>query len=257
MKPILCCAFFGVLFGAHAQTITPTPTTASRPGGAVPLSLHVVARDQHTKTVEWVGVRTNGGQLAFKTNSYRVLAPYLNALDTATGQWVENKPVVEDYPGGIVCRGGWFTVILNHNLNSYGSVDMLWIDKTSTNRVTSHPLALYLVGPDGRSVLLARVKDCTAQISGDRVDYPDALEGNGIQGNISYQYGAGKFSQSLTITRWNPAVTPGAYGLDNARLELATELVEAPAAAIKLRTLHGGLADEQLRPARSPGSPRR
>ena len=62
MKRILCCLGMCAAFAAHGQTIIPTPLVG-KPAGAVPLSLRIVGRDRHTKTVEWVGAKTNAGQI--------------------------------------------------------------------------------------------------------------------------------------------------------------------------------------------------
>src|ERR1041385_6094869 len=47
----------------------------------------------------------------------------LNYKD-ANGNWVESKPIVQSFTGGILCTGASYRVILATNLHSYGAVDL-------------------------------------------------------------------------------------------------------------------------------------
>jgi len=162
------------------------------------------------------------------TNSYTVIRNGMNFKDEA-GNWVESRPVVKSYPAGIICTGTTYRVILNQNLNTAGAVDLQTSDK---KRMVSHPLGLGFYDPEsGKSVLLAQLKDCQAEIvSSNKVIYADAFEGSGIEAAIVYTTTSGRFHQDVIFTKQLP-VTPADFGMSSrTRLEVFTEIVQSPAA---------------------------
>src|ERR1035437_2559930 len=93
---------------AAFQTISATPQqTFTR----------VVERGSNHKVVEVV--RPVSGRFGFVTNSYTVLQNGMNYQD-ADGNWVESQPVVQSFPGGIICAGASYQVIVGTNLNTAG-----------------------------------------------------------------------------------------------------------------------------------------
>ena len=165
-------------------------------------------------------------------NEVTLVGNGLNYQDT-NGAWIPSIPVVQKFPNAIVCTGASYRVILATNLNSYGSVDLeLPADSTTSKRgrMVSHPLGLAFYDPDsGATVLLAQLKDCSAQIDSNKVIFADAfVHSNGIQGSITYTYGVGHFHQDVTLTT-KPTVTPSDFGMGpNARLEMLTQFEQSP-----------------------------
>jgi hypothetical protein len=178
------------------------------------------------------------------TNEITLVANGLNYQDT-NGNWIESIPIVQNFSSGIVCTGASYQVILATNLNSYGSVDLELPADPATGvrgRMLSHPLGIAFYDPDsGATVLLAQLKDCSAQIVSNKVIFADAFAGsNGIQGAISYTYGVGHFHQDVTLTA-RPSVTPADFGMGpNARLEVLTEFEQSPEPVVTENTVSAG-----------------
>jgi hypothetical protein len=223
---------------SHGQT--------TRPGdSAVPISTEatvqsispvVVARGQHHRVVESVRqVATKLGQSVLVTNRYTVVRNGMNFKDSA-GNWVESRPVVCSFPNGIVCTGATYRVILNANLNTFGAVDL---ETSDQKRLVLHPLGIGFYDPEsGRSVLLAQVTDCAARlVSSNQVAYDNAFVGSGIEAALTYTYGVGRFHQDVVFVR-RPAVSPADFGMGSrARLEIFTEIIDAPPLTRKIRAL--------------------
>jgi hypothetical protein len=178
---------------------------------------------RHHKVVA-TEVRNSSG--AIQESRYTVVGNGVHFQD-ANGDWVEAKPLVQDLGEAIVCTGASFRVILNANLNTYGAVDLETSDR---KRMVSHPLGIGFYDPEsGRSVLLAEIKDCRAElVSSNLVVYRNAFEGNGIAASVTYAYRRGRFSQDVTFER-GLSVSPADFGLGpNSRLEVLTEFIESP-----------------------------
>lgn len=175
----------------------------------------------------------------------------LNYQDAA-GNWIESKPVVQEYPNATICTGATYQVILAANLNTHGSVDLELPPDPETGvraRMISHPLGLAFYDPEtGDSVLLARLQDCAPEVVSNKVVYADAFTGpNGIEGAITYTYGVGHFHQDVILTA-RPTVTPADFGMGvHTRLEILTEFVAMPAPVITEKTLQ--TASNSARPA--------
>jgi len=166
------------------------------------------------------------------TNEVTLVGNGLNYRST-DGVWIQSIPVVQNFSSGIVCTGASYRVILATNLNTYGSVDMESPANPATGargRMVSHPLGIAFYDPDsGATVLLAQLKDCSAQVMSNRVVFTDAfVHSNGIQGAVTYTYGVGHFHQDVTLTT-KPSVTPSDFGMGpNARLEMLTQFDQSP-----------------------------
>ncbi len=160
------------------------------------------------------------------TGQYTVLGNGMNRKDDS-GNWVECQPVVQSYPGGIICTGATYRLILATNLNTAGAVDF---ETSDHKRIVSNPLGIGFYDPEsGRSVLLAQIKDCQAEVSSDGIVFRDAFEGShGVQAAVTYRYEMGRFRQDVTfLTR--PSVGPADFGMgQKTRLEVLTEILESP-----------------------------
>src|SRR5581483_10676511 len=140
-----------------------------------PLSGRVVERGSYYKVMESVQeVENEGSHIILKTNRYTVLANGMNRLD-ARGNWVECEPAVQEHADAITCTGNSYRVILSRNLNSGSAVDF---ETSDHKRIVSQPLGIGFFDPEtGRSVLLAQIKDCEAEMFSNRVVFPDAFRG--------------------------------------------------------------------------------
>jgi hypothetical protein len=178
------------------------------------------------------------------THEVTLVGNGLNYQDT-NGNWIASIPVVQSFSNAIVCTGASYRVLLATNLNTYGSVDMELPTDPATRehgRIVSHPLGIAFYDPDsGQSVLLAQLKDCSAQIVSNKVIFTDAFTGsNGIEGSVTYTYDVGHFHQDVTLTA-KPSVTPADFDMGpNARLEMLTEIVQSPTPVITEHTLSAG-----------------
>jgi hypothetical protein len=191
------------------------------------------------------------------TNQYTVIRNGMNFRDS-TSNWVESRPVVRSFAGGIVCTGASYSVILSTNLNRYGAVDLQTSDR---KRLISHPLGIGYYDPEsGRSVLLAEVTNCVPRlVSSNQVVYENALVGSGIEAAVAYTYGIGRFHQNVVFVK-QPARSPADFGMGGrTRLEILTEIVEGTLfggktrvlkqetnAAVRTRMVEPDLVDETL-----------
>lgn len=196
----------------------------------------VVERNAHSKVMQSVRVATNSaGQSVNITNRYTVLGNGMNKQDAA-GNWVECVPVVRSFPSGIVCTGANYRVLLKPNLNRQGSVDYEGSDGL---RIVSHPLAIAYFDPEsGQRVWLSQISDCQAQVVSNKVIYANAFTNGGLEAAVIYHYGRGQFHQNVVLTK-KPAASPADLGMGTrTRLEIVTEIVQAPNPAKTNRFLH-------------------
>lgn len=176
----------------------------------------------------------SAGRSANVTNRYTVIGNGMNKQDAA-GNWTECMPVVQNFPGGIVCTGATYRVILKTNLNRMGSVDF---ETSDGERIISHPLAIAYFDPEsGRRVWLSAMSDCRAQVLSNKVVYARAFTNGGIEAAVVYAYGVGRFHQDVVFTK-KPATTPADLGMGSrTHLEVATEIMQAPVPVKQTRVL--------------------
>jgi hypothetical protein len=203
------------LLAAQAQT-GPVAVKPSSPGAYT-----VTERGPDWKVMQKTEM-VNGTN---RVHRYTVLGNGLNRQD-ASGNWVECNPSVQRFPAGVVCTGASYSVILNQNLNHQGSVDF---ETSDGQRIVSHPLAIGFFDPEsGQRVWLAQLNDCRAQVFSNKVVYANAFTNGGLQATVVYTYGSGQFHQDILFTKM-PDVTPADLGMGKlARLEIATEIMQAP-----------------------------
>ena len=171
---------------------------------------------------------------ALLTNRYTEIGNGLNYQD-AQGNWIESRPVVQSFPGGIVCTGNSYRVIISSPL---GTVDM---ETSDHKRVISQPIGLaFYDRQTGDSLLLAQLRaDCEGEVISNRIVFRDAFQGtNGIQASIVYGYDIGRFHQDIIFTRWPAGLTPMAFGMSaESRLEIWTEMLQMPQPNVTVRVL--------------------
>lgn len=125
-------------------------------------SYTVASRSAHETVWQRVVWQTNqAGRVLARTNEFVETATGLNHFDQTTQQWQPSREEWEVYPDAIVARAGQHKVILAHNLNLAGAVDVLLPDG---QRLISSPVSLGFYDPvDGKQAVLAEVKDCKAE----------------------------------------------------------------------------------------------
>ena len=143
------------------------------------------------------------------------------------GDWVDATGQVELLPEGqgAVSRRGQLQVTFAPNINTPGAITTTTPDN---KRFVTHVLGLALTDDaTGKSVLIAPVKDAVGAIRGNQVAYRDAFEN--LRADIVYTCTKGKFEQDIVL-RENIPFDPARIGFaaDKARLEVWTEVVEAP-----------------------------
>jgi hypothetical protein len=190
------------------------------------ITAHAISRGKHFTVMETVRQNSGaGGSLV--TNDFTIMGNGINRPD-GTGGYVECKPVVMSYPEGLVCTGATYSVIIGADLRS-GVVDFQSGDQ---QRIVFRPLGIAFHDREsGKSVWLASVKSCSAEVISNSVVFRDAFEGNGVEASLVYEYRAGRFSQSVIFSK-SLAVSPEDFGMTAGRIELITEFLQSPAPTV-------------------------
>lgn len=192
------------------------------------ISKRIVQRGAHHQKIEIKReVKLLNGGTKTETVGYTQIGSGLNRMENGT--WVESKEILEQHPLGLIGRSGPFQAIFTHNINRYGSVDILTPDN---KRLACTVLGLYVTDTvHGESVLIGEVKDSQAKlIPPNQVIYQDAFRG--IKADVRYTYAKGYFEQDV-ILREKP-VLPDGIDLAAMAIEVLTEFVEAPKPTVKL-----------------------
>jgi hypothetical protein len=153
------------------------------------------------------------------------------------GSGWSRKEKIESSSEGAVARQGQHQVIFANNLNTSGAIDQQTPDG---KRLRSNILGLsYYDNTTGKSVQIALVQDSQGElISDNQVLYPNAFDG--VKADVCYTYRKGSFEQDVILREQPP--TPESLGLNSAstELEVITEFLDAPPAAVKGRKGTGG-----------------
>lgn len=176
----------------------------------------------HHRWVPGAGAARANRRGAQVRTGYVQLETGLNRLEN--GRWVETQELLEVIDNHVVARKTAQQVIWAANANSVGAVDVLW---PGGQRLRSHCLGLGYFDPEsGKSVLIAELKDSTAEINQPNVVlYRDAFDD--VDADLVYVNRRGSFEQLVVLHARPPA--PDAFGLPAAcRLEVITEFVDPP-----------------------------
>jgi len=158
------------------------------------------------------------GEIVPITNAFVELSTGLNTFDPQTQQWLPSREEWQVYADAIVAQAGRHKVILAHNLNAGGSVDMLTPEGL---RLTSNPVGLGFYDPvDGKHLLLAEIKDCAPQwgAATNEIVFRDCF--NGIRGSLRYLYTRAGLHQHVVLEQ--RLQLPPDFS-DRTRLEFYTE----------------------------------
>jgi hypothetical protein len=201
----------------------------------------VVDRDANSKIWERTTYELGSdGKVIPKQHRYTELAAGLNYKDDQ-GQWADSQDLIETFAEGAVARRGQYQVIFANNLNSTGAIDLQTPDG---KRLRSNVLGLaYYDDSTGNSVLIAQLQDSEGQlISDNQILYSNAFAG--VNADVRYTYKKGSFSQDVILRAQPPA--PETYGLKSAttELEVVTEFIDPPAAAVSSEEINGSTNDD-------------
>ncbi|MCL5099419.1 MAG: hypothetical protein M1608_18175, partial [Candidatus Omnitrophica bacterium] len=185
----------------------------------------VVERGPHWSVVQWVTQETDpAGNIVNIPHSITELASGLNVL--RDGTWQPAKAEFEVLPGAFVARQGQFRVILNTNANCAGVVDLLMPDGQTRLRASLLSLRYHDLA-SGQSVTLGTIQDSQGQwLDPTMVAYTSAL--SGLEADLVYKLGLGKFEQDLVLRRRPP--DPELFKLNPATtvIEIWTEFYQPP-----------------------------
>ncbi len=146
----------GLLFA-----ISLAEATCAQDGG--PITHTAVSRAAHETVWQRVEEPSRFGLSRERVSAYVELATGLNFFDETTQAWRPSREEWEVYPEAIVARHGQHKVLLAHNLNLDGSVDVLLPSGEGLPpvRLVSSPVSLGFYDPvDGKQLVIAEVKDC-------------------------------------------------------------------------------------------------
>ncbi len=191
----------------------------------------VVERGPHHRTFEKTSERVlPGGVVTTEKERYIELATGMHYKQGE--QWLETREEVEIVNDNAVARQGPHQVIWNSNANSPGAIDLL----TDSGRFRSHVIGIALTDrASGASAMIAEIKDSVGVVVGaNQVIYPDAFDG--IKASIRYTYTRAGLEQDILLEEAPRPVDEYLPGVDPAtvRLEVYTEFIEAPPAAVQL-----------------------
>jgi len=231
----------GTLFFFLALTISGTQgqvadnTGASSQAAAVsvpaPTPYQVVEAGPHHSVVQWQSFESMpNGQVAAHTHSYTELASGLNYQpDPTTGKWQPAQDTIEPFAGGAVVRHCQHQIIFANNLNTAGAVD---VQEPDGKRLRSNILGLMYADPStGQAAQISSIKNSEGElVAANEVLYPDAFQG--VDASILYKNRIDGMEQDVIIQSQLP--DPQSFGMSsqNVYLEVFTELIDPPAAAV-------------------------
>lgn len=210
----------GCLLGSHARSATDPSAAVS---GLTPDSSGylVVEKGQDYAVHRKVTAVTNStGLFTLRTNEFTTLDHGLHYFEA--GEWKLSQDLLEPFPEGAVARFGAYKTIFSSDLPVF---DIATPDgKRILGAVRSIQLTDFATG---KSVVLATVKSSAQSrvIPPNRVLYSSAFDG--LEADVLYVWKHNSFSQNI-ILKENSAGLPAELNAASTRLEVVTELIEAP-----------------------------
>src|SRR5439155_2546456 len=131
----------------------------------LPTPWTVTIREPHSSVWESIRAVTDPitGEQRAERHSFVELATSLNYFDETTRQWLPSAQEWQVLPGGIVYQFGRHKIILAHNINDPGAVDLL-TPSPDDLRLISNPVAIGAFDPvDGKHLILAEVRDAQGE----------------------------------------------------------------------------------------------
>lgn len=236
LKPHILAMLALTLAAVASAQDTSAQTSSSSPDVA---AYDIVERGEDYSVYRGVraAIDQSGGTMA-KTNQFALLENCLNYFED--GQWKESQDVIEAAPDGAVARRGPNKAIFSPDLNSPAVFDILTSDG---QRLSGGVRALQFTDvASGRRVTLASVKTSVPGelLPPSQIVYRDAFDG--LDADVLLVWRHNSFSQDVVI-REQPAL-PDGLNPDTTRLEVVTEIVEAPKPDLRKQTVQAGKAGE-------------
>lgn len=226
MRKNACCSWLAVL-------VWTSPWLASSLGAASP-EITASAGPHHRAHA------VPGGQ-ALRPGASHASVPAVVQLEAGlqrweNGRWVETEETIELLGRQPVARRTAHRVIWAANANTRAAVDM---EMPDGGRLRSHCLGLgYYDAASGRSVLIAELKDCQAQVHPPNLlVYPDAFDD--VPADLVYVNRRSGLEQFVILHASPPG--PEIFGMDpqSTRLEVITEFLEGPRPKLSRRVVRG------------------
>lgn len=203
--------------------------------------LQVTARGADYRV--WTRIETNivNGKAITRTRGYIELETGMNYWSAGSGSWIPSEEIIDLEGNGAVAQSLGYRVEFPPNLNKVGAVKITLPDGRS---LATHVLGLaYTAG--NQAVLIALVKDCNGEISGNEVTYRDVFDG--ISADVRYRVKKGSFEQDIILRSQIPG--PAEFGMpENSILEVFTEAVNPPQlqATVETPATKSGLSDRNV-----------
>ena len=215
---------------AAAQSATPDPDE---------VAYDIVERGEDFGVYRTVrtGIDDSGGTSS-RTNQFTLLENCLNYFED--GRWKESEDLIEVAPDGAFARRGPNKAIFSPDLNSPAVFDILTSDG---QRLRGGVRALQLTDvASGRSVTLASVKTSAPGelLPPNQIVYRNAFDG--LDADVLLVWRHNSFSQDVVL-REQPRL-PDGMDPETTRLEVVTEMVEAPKPDLRRQTVPAGKAGE-------------
>ncbi|HVR35942.1 MAG TPA: sialidase family protein, partial [Methylomirabilota bacterium] len=156
------------------------------------------------------------------------------------GQWKESEDLIEVFPDGAIARRGPNQAVFSPDLNVPAVFDILSSDG---KRLRGGVRAIQLTDlATGRSQVVAAVKELAPGelIPPNRLVYRDAFDG--LKADVLLVWKHNYFSQDIVLLE-QPRLPEG-MNPETTRIEVLTEVVEAPEATIRQQTVRGAAAAE-------------
>jgi hypothetical protein len=211
-----------------------TPARGQQPSAVGDPKATVTERGPHHAVWAWTtDVTGPEGETRSEQHSIVELATGLNHVN-GQGQWTPSSEEIEIFADGAVARQGQHSVIWSPNFNTEGVIDLSMPDGS---RMRSHVIGLaFTDAVSGKSSLIAEPKDSIGEVVGNQVIYKDAMNGP-FRCDVRYTYTKAGFSQDILLLESPPSPAEYGYPPATTRLEIWTEVLTAPVAAIKTQIL--------------------
>jgi hypothetical protein len=224
------CRTFTVFFAIVCFAVAPV-------NGQQTDTYQIAERGQDFAIYNRVRVVTNAlGELTVATNQFTLMENYLNYFEN--GQWKESEDVIETTTDGAIALRGPNKAIFSPDLNAPAAFDILMPDG---RRLRGGVRAIQLTDvASGRNVTLATLKASAPGelLPPDQILYPDAFDG--LKADVLVNWKHNYFGHDI-VFREQPALPEG-MSPDTTRLEILTELIDAPPPEIRKQTVRAGTA---------------
>jgi hypothetical protein len=200
------------------------------------MTLRVLERGPNHSVVQRIttGFHPIAGWLS-TTSSWHQLEDGLNYFDPDLQAWAESREEIELTPLAAVARHGQHRAVFSPNVNDpEGALD---VEIQHQVRLRSSVLALRYFDPaSGRDALVATVQDARGELlPPNQVLYRDAFDA--VKADMLYTLRKSGIEADLVLRQIPPS--PAEFGLpvETTRLEVVTEIFEAPAPTRRSRLL--------------------